>query len=88
MSRFPDKHKSDIPQQMKICYKSNRKSRLRTGDCDLSSNDEETSCSPLSSSSTTSATTSTAPCALRVKDKAAREVTYHRHRGGPPPLFR
>jgi len=42
VARFPDKHRSDIAQQIKI-YKSNRKSR--TGDCDLSSDDEEASCS-------------------------------------------
>jgi len=70
--RFPDKHKSDITQQMKI-YKSNCKSSHRTGDCDLSSdNNEETSCS---AKQLLGYLCHDIHSALRVKDKAAREVT-------------
>jgi len=66
---FPDKHRSDITQQMKI-YKSNHKSR--TGDCDLSSDDEEASCS---AKQLLDYLCHDIHSALRVKDKAAREVT-------------
>ena len=69
VARFPDKHRSDIAQQMKI-YKSNRKSR--TGDCDLSSDDEEASCS---AKQLLDYLCHDIHSALRVKDKAAREVT-------------
>jgi len=69
VSRFPDKHKSDITQQMKI-YKSNRKSR--TGDCNLSSDNEETSCP---AKQLLDYLCHDIHSALRVKDKAAREVT-------------
>jgi len=72
VSRFPDKHKSDITQQMKI-YKSNRKSSHRTGDCNLSSDDEETSC--CSAKQLLDYLCHDIHSALRVKDKAAREVT-------------
>jgi len=70
VARFPDKHQSDIAQQMKI-YKSNRKSR--TGDCDLSSDDEE-ACS-CSAKQLLDYLCHDIHSALRVKDKAAREVT-------------
>jgi len=69
VARFPDKHKSDITQQMKI-YKSKRKSR--TGDCDLSSDNEEASCS---AKQLLDYLCHDIHSALRVKDKAAREVT-------------
>jgi len=69
VARFPDKHRSDITQQMKI-FKSNRKSR--TGDCDLSSDDEEASCS---AKQLLDYLCHDIHSALRVKDKAAREVT-------------
>jgi len=65
VARFPDKHRSDIAQQMKI-YKSNRKSR--TGDCDLSSDDEEASCS---AKQLFDYLCHDIHSALRVKDKAA-----------------
>jgi len=69
VARFPDKHRSDIAKQMKI-YKSNRKSR--TGDCNLSSDDEEASCS---AKQLLDYLCHDIHSALRVKDKAAREVT-------------
>jgi len=70
VARFPDKHRSDIAQQMKI-YKSNHKSRTRTAS-DLSSDDEEASCS---AKQLLDYLCHDIHSALRVKDKAAREVT-------------
>jgi len=72
-SRFPDKHKSDITQRMKI-YKSNHKLSLWTGNCNLSSDDEETSYS-AKQKQLLNYLCHDIHSALRVKDKAARKVT-------------